>query len=263
MSEEVKTGDTATPAPQPDPQPQIEIVDTPVVAPEVAAPAPAPAPPPLIFGKYRTPEDAEKAYSEAQRAMHEAKTEAAKLREQLEQRAAYNPPPPAVEPVTNFEDKFREQLAENPGFTIYKMIHDQTTRLLAQQQQANLGRLKEFQSFSSRPEYADVSAEVAAELPFSSEPMEMLFLRKRVAKLEAAGTQATREITPPHVEAGNAARRAGANSLRVELEPDTAKARRAYGEDKTLELARLVAKQKAAGGDMRGMSIDDWEKANA
>ena len=66
----------------------------------------------------------------------------------------------------------------------------------------------------------------------------------------------------PFVEPGVGTRRAGANTLRVELDPDTAKLR-GLGQDRLRDLAKVVAKQTVAGGTMREMSIDDWEKANA
>ena len=103
--------DKATPAPQSEaPVAEIEIVDTPVVAPEGTPQAqPAPAQP-LIAGKFRTPEEAAKAYEEAQRMMHEKAQEAATYRKMLEEQAA-RPQPAYQPPPVDIGEKFRERLA--------------------------------------------------------------------------------------------------------------------------------------------------------
>lgn len=256
--------DTAPPVLQPQaPAPmEIEIVETPVSAP-AAEPA---APPALIFGKYRTVEDAEKAYSEAQRAMHEKSQEAATYRKMLDERASA-PSPQAQAPPVDFDGQFRERLAENPAQTIFEMTKYAAKQMIEEREKGQRELVRKYQSYASRPEYASVAQEVAAQLPFAQEnpidPVEGSFLRARIAQLEAqvSGAAAPRPVAVPFVTPGGAASRTGAGSMRVELDPDTS--RMHVGQDKMRELARIVAKQKNSGGDMRGMSIDDWEKANA
>lgn len=262
-----KTEDTASAPPQVDPQQmEIEIVDTVAAAPEVEQQAP-PAPAPLIAGKFRTIEEAEKAYSEAQRAMHEKAQEAATYRKMLDEPRQAQPAPAYSAAPSDYEEKIREKLAESPGATIFDMARFAARQIMDEQQRAQRETVKKYQSFASRPEFADVAQEVAAELPFADQPIdpiEGMFLRKKLQKLEAqlAGGVPQREVAPPFVESGNGGRRAMSSALRVELDADTAKLR-PLGQDKMRDLARVVAKQKMAGGTMREMSIDDWEKANA
>lgn len=249
----------AQPSPSPAPM-EIEIVDTPVAAPEAPA-----APPALIFGKYRTLDDAEKAYSESQRAMHEKAQEAATYRKVLDERQAPVATPHQAPPV-DFDGQFRERLADNPAATIFEMTKYAAKQMIEEREQNQRELVRKYQSYASRPEYASVAQEVAAQLPFAQEnpvdPIEGTFLRARIAQLEAqVSGGVNRTVNPPYVEPGGAARRTGASSMRVELDPDTS--RMNIGQDKMRELARIVAKQKNAGGDMRSMSIDDWEKANA
>lgn len=260
-----QTEDKATPAPQPDaPIAEIEIVDTPV-APEVT-PQAQPAPAPLIAGKFRTPEEAAKAYEEAQRMMHEKAQEAATYRKMLEEQAA-RPQPAYQAPSVDIGEKFRERLAEDPFGTLTSMIDFRAKQMMEQKEAAQRELVKKYQSFSSRPEYASVAQQVAAELPFANQPIdpvEGMFLRKRLEQLEAMVAQgaASQQVNVPFVEPASGSRRAAGSSLRVELDPDTAKMRQS-GDGKLRDLARIVAKQKVAGGTMREMSIDDWEKANA
>jgi hypothetical protein len=240
---------------------EIEIVDTPAAAPEPQA-----APPALIFGKYRTIEDAEKAYAEAQRAMHEKSQEAATYRKVLDERQAAPVTPHPAPPPVDFDGQFRERLAENPAATIFEMTKYAAKQMIDEQQRTQRELVRKYQSFASRPEYASVAQEVAAQLPFAQEnpidPVEGSFLRARIAQLEAQVSGGlNRPVSVPYVEPGGMARRAGTGTMRVELEPDTS--RMHIGQDKMRELAKIVAKQKSSGGDMRGMSIDDWEKANA
>ena len=242
------------------------IVDTPV-APEAAAPAPpAPAAPaPLIAGKFRTPEEAAKAYEEAQRMMHEKAQEAATYRKMLEERQA-QPTPAYQAPQVDIGEKFRERLAEDPFGTLTSMIDFRAKQMLENQQAQQRALVQQYQALASRPEYASVAQEAAAELPFANkpiDPVEAIFIKKRLAQLEAmvANGAASQQVNVPYVEPGVGARRAGTNTLRVELDPDTAKLH--AGQDKLRELAKITARQKMAGGTMREMSIDDWEKANA
>jgi len=257
--------DTATQAQQiaaPAPM-EIEVVDTPA-APAAAVPE---APPALIFGKYRSLEDAEKAYSEAQRVMHERSQEAATYRKMLDERAAPPPTPAYQQPPVDLDGQFRERLAENPGAVIFEAARFAANQIVQEREKSQREMVKKYQSYASQPGYADVAQQVASQLPFANEnpidPVEGVFLRARLAKLEAqlANNTTASQINPPYVEPGGMARRAGVNSMRVELDSDTAKMH--ISQDKMRELARIVAKQKNAGGDMRGMSIDDWEKANA
>ena len=266
---EVNPEDKGTPAPAAATPPvEIEVVDTPT-PPEEVAPAPQEDKQPLYFGKFRSLEDAEKAYSEAQRTMHEKAQEAATYRKMLDETRQAPPTPayPQQHVPQDFDDRFREQLANNPGQTLFGMIRHVAGEMIKERDNANLETVKKFQTFSSRPEFADVAPEVAADLPFANQPIdpvEGLFLRRKIAKLEAAlkSGAGTQPVNPQFVEPGNVARRMSNNSIRVELDPDTAKLRN-LGTDKTRDLARIIAKQKMQGGTMREMSIDDWEKANA
>ena len=260
--------DTAPAAPQsqaPAPM-EIEIVDTPAVAPDAAA-APA-APPQTGFGKYNSLEDAEKGLKELERTMHEKAQEAATYRKLLDERAAAPPTPQFQQAPADMDSQFRERLAENPGQVIFEMTQFAARKAIEEQQRTQRDMVKKYQSYASRPEYAGVAQEVAAQLPFAQEspidPVEGVFLRARLAKLEAqlANGGVPRQVNPQFVEPGGASRRTGTNSMRVELDPDTAKLR-GLGNERMHDLARIVAKQKNAGGTMREMSIDDWEKANA
>ena len=268
MSEGVvaQVADTASAAqPSQTPPVEIEIVDTPTapVAEAVAAPA---ANPPLYFGKYRTVEDAEKAYSEAQRAMHEKAQEAATYRKLLDERAAAPPPQYQQPPAVDLDGKFRERLAENPAETIFEMTRFAAKQMIEEQTRAQRELVKKYQTYSSRPEYASVAQEVASQLPFAHEqpidPVEVAFMRAKLAKMEAAMANTASNVNVPYVEPGGAARRTGAGAMRVELDPDTAKMRQ-FDERKVRDLARIVAMQKNNGGTMREMTIDDWEKSNA
>lgn len=245
------------------PQPVIEVVDTPVAAPEGQTQA-QPAQAPLYFGKYRTLEDAEKAYSEAQRQMHEKAKEASIYRQMVEERQAA--PTPAPAPAVDFGEKFREKLADDPWGTLTSMMEFQVNRRLEAERANQLAQLKKYQEFSSRPEYADIATDVASQLPFAQQPIDPIegaFLKAKLAKLESqlAGGGMARPVTPPFVEPGNNASRGNNSSIRVELDSDAARFK--ADPNKMRDLARVIAKHKMAGGDMKAMSIDDWERANA
>jgi hypothetical protein len=134
---------------------------------------------------------------------------------------------------------------------------------LEQQTQSQREVVRKYQTYASRPEYAGIAQNVAAQLPFANDPIDPVegaFLRARIAELEAAsGNRVAPAVAPVFAEPSRGMSRPGASSLRVELEPDTARMR-GMGDAKIRELAGIVAKQKSAGGTMQGMSIDDWQR---
>ena len=264
------TQDTATAAQQPvvSAAPAVEtfeIVDTPVAPPAVEAAVPAA--PALVFGKYKSLEDAEEGVKNLERTMHEKAQEAATYRKLLDERAAA-PTPQYQAPPVDMDSQFRERFAENPAATIFEMTRFAAKQMLDEQQKTQRDVVKKYQALASRPEYAAVAQQVASQLPFAGEqqidPIEGMFLRERLRQLEAqvASGVPARPTIPPFVLPGGMAQRTGANTTRVELDPDTARLS-SLGQDRIRDLARMVAKQKNAGGTMAGMSIDDWEKANA
>jgi len=258
-----KVEDTAGAAqPSQTPPVEFEIVDTPTPAPEAAAPAA----PQLYFGKYKSLEDAEEGLKSLERTMHEKAQEAATYRKLLDERAT--PPTPQYQPpAVDMDSQFRERLAENPAATIFEMTKFATKQMLDEQQKTQRELVRKYQTYASRPEYASIAQQVAAQLPFANEapidPVEGVFMRQRLAQLEEMAKSGTlgRTPNPQYVEPAGSASRAGTNSMRVELDPDTAKLH--LGQEKLRELAKMVARQKSAGGSMTGMSIDDWERSNA
>lgn len=245
---------------------EIEVVDTPSSAP--VTPEAPPAAPSLIMGKYKSLEDAEEGLKNLERTMHEKAQEAATYRKLLDERAAA-PTPQFQQPQVDMDSQFRERLAENPAATIFEMTRFAAKQMIDEQQKTQRELVRRYQSFAGRPEYSDVAQEVAGQLPFLQEqpadPMEMAFLRAKLARLESGAVpagSAARPVSVPFVEPANRAGRTGQGSNRIELDPDTAKLR-GMGADKVRDLASIVFKQKNAGGTMREMSIDDWEKANA
>jgi hypothetical protein len=162
-----------------------------------------------------------------------------------------------------FEEQFRERLADNPAETMASFVNfilQKNQREQTQQQQAMLQR---FQQFATNPEYADVAQDVAQQLPFSVnepvDPIEATFLRASNARmrqmLKMGGGQAS---TPPFVESA-AGSRPGAGRMTLELE-DAGKVRSRYNDQQLRELGRMVAKVKGEGGNLRSMSIDDYER---
>ena len=112
-----------TPPPPPVVEPPKE------VAPEPPKEVP-PAPPKLYAGKFKTPEELEKGYSEAEKAMHAAQEKAARL--ERERQAAPSPPPPPKTPEQIAAEEarknaFLEQFVKDPE-TILKQYQEQAVQ---------------------------------------------------------------------------------------------------------------------------------------
>ena len=263
---EVNANDTAGAPPQvqsPAPM-EIEVVDTVAASPEAnAVPSPQSAP---IFGKYKSLDEAEHGYKEVERAMHEKAQEAATYRRMLDERQAQPVTPQyAPAPVPDFDEKFREQLADRPGDTIMSLVDFIVNKKLEQQTASQREVVRKYQTYASNPDYAPIAQEVAAQLPFANEPIDPIegaFLRAQIAHLKAQMQgRAAAPANPVFAEPSRGMSRPG-SSLRVELDPDTARMR-GMGDAKVRELASIVARQKSNGGNMNVMTIDDWEKAHA
>lgn len=257
-----QVADTVAPAPRA-PLEVVEVGDTA----EGAAPAEAQAVPPqetLLAGKYRTPQDLEKAYKEAERMASEKAQEAAMFRRVAEERMAqpYTPPyaPPA--PPADFNEKLRSHLEEDPAGTLTSMIEFTARRMMAEQQEQQRATLARFQQFAQQPGYGDVMNEVATQLPFATplDPVEGAFLRARLAKLERELAMRSGTPTPPmYAESARVASRPGNGGIRVEIEGDVSRLKNRLG-DGFNDVARMVAKHKANGGNMDSFSIDDYER---
>ena len=114
----------------------------------------------LYAGKYKTLEDLEKAYSEAQAAMTRAQQEAADLRRAQEEQGyngqQYNPPQPDNDPIAQFNDQF----FDNPYQAGMQMVGQALGAF--QQSQANVRR--ESRKFKEDPLYNQIADEFESEL---------------------------------------------------------------------------------------------------
>lgn len=265
---ELDAADTAAQGqPTPEQAELFEIADTPAAAPEAtegtATGTVSPTQPEtLIFGKYRSIEEAEGAYKEAQRKMHEEAQARARYERILAERQTATPPQPPIDPAS-FEEKFRERLADNPAETMASFVNFILQKNQAEQMQRQQAMMQRFQQFATNPEYADVAQDVAQQLPFSAgepiDPVEATFLRASNARMrQMLMAQRGAPQTPPFVESGRGSRQ-DAEKLTLELE-DAARIRSRYSDQRLQELGRMVAKVKADGGNMRGMNIDEYER---
>ena len=254
-----QAAETAAPAPEP-----LEVVEVSDTA-QGAAPAEAQAVPPqetLLAGKYRTPADLEKAYKESERMASEKAQEAAMFRRIAEERAAAPTPQYAQAPQVDFNEKLREQLEQDPAGTLMNMMEWKVRNFYEQQQEQQRATLSRFQQFAQQPGYGDVANDVATQLPFANtpiDPVEGAFLRARLQKLERELAARSAPNAPVYAESARVASRPGTGGMRVEVEGDVSKLKSRLG-DGFGDVARMVAKHKAAGGSMDSFSIDDFER---
>jgi hypothetical protein len=188
--EPTPTEDTSTTAPQ---EPAVEIVDTPQGEPEGGTTATAPTEPQtqeLIFGKYSSMEEAEKAYREAEQKMHDASKEASIYRDQIESSRSTPPQYPAQPNTEEINERFRQSLESQPFETLVALADQRAeekfrayTEAKEREQQETFRR---FRDFSDKDGYRDVADSVAKNLPFSepADAVEASFLRERVRMLE-------------------------------------------------------------------------------
>lgn len=262
MEQEVPAQVADTAAPAPEPLEIVEVQDTP----QGAAPVEAQVVPPqetLLAGKYRTAADLEKAYKEAERMASEKAQEAAMFRRVAEERMAqpYTPPYAPPQAPADFNEKLRSHLEEDPAGTLTSMIEFTARRMMQEQQEQQRATLARFQQFAQQPGYGDVMNEVATQLPFATQPLDPVegaFLKARLAKLERELAARTGAPQPPmYAESARVASRPGSTGLRVEVEGDVSRIKNRLG-DEFNDVARMVAKHKANGGNMDSFSIDDY-----
>lgn len=121
-----------------DPEPKEEPASTapPTQEPIAAPPAPAPEPPKLYAGKYKTPEDMEKAYNEANAALTKANQKAAELERKATVQAAT--PPATALSVEEQKNELLKNLVENPNKVLSEIARReiQNTTVAVQSNQA-------------------------------------------------------------------------------------------------------------------------------
>jgi len=186
------------------------------------------------------------------------------FRRVAEERMAQPPTPqyaPQVAP--DFNEKLREELEKDPAGTLTSMMEWTARRFYEQQQEQQRATLNRFNQFAQQPGYGDVMNEVATQLPFATQPIDPVegaFLRARLAKLEREAAARTGAAPAPQfAEAARGASRPG-GGMRVEVEGDVSRLKNRVGADGFSDLARMVARQKANGGDMGTFTIDDYER---
>ena len=137
----------------------------------------------LYAGKYKTPEDLEKAYSEAQAAMTRAQQEAADLRRAQEEQGyngqQYNPPQPDNDPIAQFNDQF----FDNPYQAGMQMVGQALGAF--QQAQANVRR--ESRKFKEDPLYNQITNEF--ESSFQQFPSTSFDLHRQSRRLSLSITR--------------------------------------------------------------------------
>jgi hypothetical protein len=114
------------------------IIDVEAEPAEEAPPAAEPAAERLYAGKYKTPEDMERAYLESQSAMTKAQQEAAEFRRYAEQQQAQ--PPPQQPDYSDELERLNDEFLSNPyGFltqSVPQMVQQQVQQVLAQRDTA-------------------------------------------------------------------------------------------------------------------------------
>jgi hypothetical protein len=189
MTEETKTAeDTSTEATDEGKGLAFELVDA-----EPSSDDSTPAEPEqgLILGKYKTIEEQLAAHKEAERAMHAAKEEAAAYKAALEnigtQIPAQNTAPPDVDGIN---EQFREQLENDPLGTMQQFFQYQlqdAQRIGMERQEAVM---KEYQTFATNPDFADVADDVMRELPHLQNPdIEKIFMAKKLDRLKSGAQE--------------------------------------------------------------------------
>lgn len=114
----------------------------------------APTPEPKLYaGKFKTPEDMEVAYKEAEKRMFEAIEEAKQAREP---ESAPSAPPPQP----NFAEEFNNRAWEDP-WTAFGQLLGASNQV---QRQATAGRKRSLAQFKTDPLYSEVKDEFEAEL---------------------------------------------------------------------------------------------------
>ena len=231
----------------------------------------APEPQSITFAgkEYPSLAEAERAYQEAQRVMHERSEEAATYRKAIESIQAPIPAPQMGQPGSNeaLNDQFRSQLENDPWNTLQAFVRHNIQQEQAQAAQHQSAMMGEVQQYAQDPLYQDVAQDVMRQLPFTPEPnVENMFLRAKLQKMQDAmtngGAAAAAQAQRMHVESGTS--RQPDNTLRIQIDPDAHRVKGAFRDtDEGFVASNKVAaviKQQGMGGK-NPVSLDQYRAA--
>ncbi|TYO95133.1 hypothetical protein [Desulfallas thermosapovorans] len=204
MIKDIFGGDTGDPAPNNDNDPELKKApeqdpDTPPEEPEQD-----PEPEKLYAGKYKTVEELEAAYKEAERGFHNDRQEKAELKRQLDELKAMLTPKPKEQDPKEYREKLIERLMEAPDEVVTELAEQIADRKLQErlgpvmpviQQQIVNNQVQQFMSaVPDAVEYAnDMAAILQAKPDLINQPgwLEKAYMQAKIARLEAKVSKAT------------------------------------------------------------------------
>jgi len=225
--------------------------------------------PQQIFGKYATIEDAEKAYQEAQRKMHEATQEASAWRQVVQQtpQPGYGHPPPPD--PGQMDEAFREQWENSPYMTMQAAIQSaiQSSQQASMNQQSQTMQMVE--QLGANPEYADVKDAVLQKLPYNPRAdIEKLFMQEKLAKVQRDFAVKKEDLsaiegkkTRMHVEAQGAGR-VGTEKLTIQISAAEREAAKKLGLNED-DIVNAMKRKMAYSGKVDKFGRPDMERTIA
>lgn len=262
-NKEVDAEDTSSSTPQEgSEEPMFQLADTSDDGPIADADD---SPSELIFGKYKTMEEAERGYKEAEHMGLQAKEEVSTLSKAIQNFSQTPQMPQAPAPDNEaMNEQLRGHLETNPFPTLMSLAKMAIQQEKQVENQAKSQMMGEFKKFASDPAYQGVAQEVWQDLQFEDSPnVEMAFLRKKVSQLSnSQNTQSTPDDpTNSRMFAETGSGKPPVKGITVELSEDARRVQGAFGDSNEdfIALNKRVAQRKVSGGrDKAPVSIDDW-----